>query len=88
MSRWRKDSKMTMTKGVGTPAYMAPEAISGKPVLYKSDMYSVGVTLYYLMVKDTPNILEDVVSKNFDIDRDFYSKDIIEICGILLSKTA
>ncbi len=66
-----------MTKGVGTPAYMAPEAIGGKPVLFKSDMYSIGVTLYEMIAKDTPHMLEDIVPEYFEIDRDFYSKEII-----------
>ncbi len=88
MSKWKADSKLTMTKGVGTPAFMAPEVLSGKPVQYKSDMYSIGVTLYYLMAKETPNMLDDVVPEQFEIDRSFYSREIIEICGWLLKKNA
>ncbi len=61
LSKWKGDSKISLTKGVGTPAYMAPEAIGGHSVLFMSDMYSMGVTLYELMAQQTPNILVDIV---------------------------
>jgi hypothetical protein len=39
---------------VGSPAYMAPEQIEGKPASMKSDMYSMGIMLYKLLVGALP----------------------------------
>lgn len=41
---------LTQTGGVvGTPSYMAPEIVKGKPADEKSDLYSVGAVLYELL---------------------------------------
>src|SRR5688572_6998894 len=39
---------------VGSPAYMAPEQIEGKPASMKSDMYSLGLVLYKVLVGALP----------------------------------
>jgi serine/threonine protein kinase len=39
---------------VGTPMYMAPEVLAGAPASASSDVYSVGVLLYYLVTGEYP----------------------------------
>ena len=39
---------------VGSPAYMAPEQIEGKPASMKSDMYALGMVLYKMLVGKLP----------------------------------
>ena len=46
-------NQVTATSAAGTPAYMAPEAISGKPSC-SSDQYSLAVTYYHLRTGTLP----------------------------------
>lgn len=38
----------------GTPLYLAPEVLSGQQPDVRTDIYAVGVLLYYLLTKSTP----------------------------------
>ena len=53
----RSDSmaiRVEMTKGVGTPAFMAPEILDSKPYSKPADVYSFGVSMYELWTEKTP----------------------------------
>ncbi len=56
---------------VGTPAYASPEQFAGgaQPVDTRSDIYSLGVTLWYLLCGRTPfrgNSLEEIRDRQFN----------------------
>ena len=44
------DSRITM----GTPLYMSPEQVEGKPVDHRTDIYSFGVTCYHIFAGQPP----------------------------------
>ena len=39
---------------LGTPLYMSPEQVQGKPVDHRSDLYSFGVTAYHVLAGNPP----------------------------------
>ena len=48
-------SSMTQTgSALGSPKYMSPEAVTGLPVDPRSDIFSLGVVLYEMLVRRTP----------------------------------
>lgn len=49
----------TVGQQIGTPAYMSPEQCAGQPVNPASDVYSLGVTLFEMLVGWAPFTVEE-----------------------------
>ena len=47
---------------LGTPLYMSPEQVEGKPLDPRSDMYSFGVTCYHVLSGSTPFVGETALN--------------------------
>jgi len=58
------DTKTLTQVGVamGTPLYMSPEQVEGKPVDARSDLYSLGVTCYHLLAGIPPHTGETALA--------------------------
>lgn len=51
----RAETNLTVAGAfLGTPAYCSPEQLRGEALDVRSDIYAVGVTLYYLLIGQTP----------------------------------
>ena len=55
-----KKSQVVQTAAMGSPYYMSPEQIQGKELSFHSDMYSLGVVLYELLVGRRPFLAENL----------------------------
>jgi len=65
------DSSKTKTGVVlGTPSYMSPEQLSGKHVDGRSDLFSLGVTLYQLLTGELPFKADSLATLMFKITND------------------
>ena len=49
-----RDAETTQKLRIGSPSYVAPEQIRDDPLTHQSDMYSLGVVLYELLVGRRP----------------------------------
>lgn len=76
----------SMTKGVGTLAYMSPEMLSEEDYDYKTDIYSFGVVLYYIFVGSSPrqNLKEKMAGKKISLPQP--SSSISKVCIDIISK--
>jgi uncharacterized RDD family membrane protein YckC len=56
------DTRVTATESfLGTPAFASPEQLRGDELTVRSDIYSVGVTLFYLLTGRLPHESDDLV---------------------------
>ena len=72
----------------GTPAYMAPEQIAGRPASPQSDLYSLGAVMYELLSGERPYLGESVHSTLYKIVNEPYVplKELRpEIPGVLVN---
>ena len=51
---WRMGGAAVPGELVGTPGYLAPEALRGEPVDRRADVYSLGCTLFELLTGEVP----------------------------------
>lgn len=76
----------SLTKGLGTFAYMSPEMLNEEDYDYKTDVYSYGVVLYYIFVGTLPkqNLKNKLTGK--EIPLPLPSPSISKYCIELISK--
>jgi serine/threonine protein kinase len=55
-----RKSQVVQTQAMGSPYYMSPEQILGKPLTFASDLYSLGVVLYELLTGKKPLLAENL----------------------------
>ena len=55
-----KKSQVVQTAAMGSPYYMSPEQIQSKELTFHSDMYSLGVVLYELLVGRRPFLADNL----------------------------
>ncbi|EGD80079.1 TKL protein kinase [Salpingoeca rosetta] len=51
-------TSMTLTAGVGTPLYMAPEALVGDKYSFEADVFSFGVLMWEVAMQRVPDLIE------------------------------
>jgi len=86
------DKKKSLLGRCGTPMYVAPEVLMGRPYDYSCDMWSIGVLVYLFLSGCPPffdnnkhRLYEQIISGTYHFTGDWDSispeaKDFIESC--------
>lgn len=64
--------------------YMSPETHKGHPYPFKSDMYSLGIILHFMLTKTFPDYYSHIKTGNYAAVSERYSKDIVDLMARLL----
>jgi len=87
-----KFTKIKMATACGTPGYVAPEILSGKPYGPEVDLWSIGVILYILLCgfppffdENTPNLYRAIKQGRFDFPSPYWD-DISDPAKNLISR--
>ena len=67
IARMTDDSRTRTGMVMGTPLYMSPEQAVGKKVDGRSDLYSLGITLYELLTGKPPFVADSVANLMYQI---------------------
>jgi serine/threonine-protein kinase len=65
----RNDSGIKQMGIAGSPSYISPDVIEGRPLDHRSDIYSLGATYYHALTGSPPYVgknTEDVLHKHLD----------------------
>lgn len=60
VSRVLEHSKSKAVSTIGTPYYLSPEIINGETYRYESDIWSLGILLYYMAALKYPFVGKDM----------------------------
>ncbi len=58
-------TSVSLTAGVGTPLYMAPEALTGDKYSFEADVFSFGVLMWEVATQRVPDLIEQELGAEY-----------------------